>query len=341
MTNGGVCPDPDKVYAIQGVQPQDVGGVRRFLGMCNHLSKFSPDLAEEAKPLRELLNKRNQWTWGEPQQRAFTEVKKALVTSPVLSLFDQSRDTVVSADASLYGLGAVLLQKQPDGELKPISYISQPLTLTEQRYAQIEKEVLAFTWACERFCDFLLGLEFHIHTDHKPLVPLFGSKNLEELPVRVQRFHLRMTRFKFTISHIPGKNLLLADALSKAPVSEAVNEDLFLQQETAAYVSTVVQSLPATEKQLERIRRHQEEDEECRQAAEYCRSGWPSRQSLMGVMKHYRAVASEISVQNGLLMRGSRVVIPSALRLEMLDRIHTGHQGISKCHERAKQPLWW
>ena len=334
----GVCPDPEKVRAIQDVQPpQNVGDVRRFLGMCNNLSKFSPNLAEKTKPLRELLNKRNQWTWGEPQQTAFTEVKETLVTSPVLSLFDQSRETVVSADASSYGLGAVLLQKQPDGELKPILYISRSLTPTEQRYAQIEKEALAFTWACERFSDFLLGMEFHIHTDHKPLVPLFGSKNLEELPVRVQRFRLRMMRFKFTISHIPGKNLLLADALSRAPISEAVNEDLFLQQETAAYVSTVVQSLPATEKQLERIRRHQEEDEECRQAAEYCRSGWPSRQSLRGVMKHYHAVASEISVQDGLLMRGSRVVIPSALRLEMLDRIHTGH----KCRERAKQSLWW
>ena len=250
----GVRPDPEKVQAIQDVQPpQNVGDVRRFLGMCNHLSKFSPNLAEKTKPLRELLNKRNQWTWGEPQQTAFTEVKEALVTSPVLSLFDQSRETVVSADASSYGLGAVLLQKQPDGELKPVSYISRSLTPTEQCYVQIEKEALAFTWACKRFSNFLLGMEFHIHTDHKPLVPLFRSKNLEELPVRVQRFRLRMMRFKFTISHIPGKNLLLADALSRAPISEAVNEDPFLQQETAAYVSTVVQSLPATEKQLERI----------------------------------------------------------------------------------------
>ena len=110
------------------------------------------------------------------------------MTSPVLSLFDQSRETMVSADASSYGLGAVLLQKQPDGELKSLSCISRSLTPTEQRYPQIEKEVLAFTWACQRFYDFLLGLEFHIHTDHKPLVTLFGSKNLEELPARVQRF---------------------------------------------------------------------------------------------------------------------------------------------------------
>ena len=72
-----------------------------------------------------------------------------------------------------------------------------------------------------------------------------------------------MMQLKFTISHIPGKNLLLADALSRAPISEVVNKDLFLQQGTAAYVITVVQSLPATEKQLERIQRHQEEDEEC------------------------------------------------------------------------------
>ena len=342
VDSDGIRPDPDKVRAIREVQPpRNVSDVRRFLGMSNHLSKFAPNLAEKTKPLRELLNKSNQWVWGLPQQTAFTEIKQALETSPVLSLFDQSRETVVSADASSYGLGAVLLQKQPDEELKPIAYISRSLTPTEQRYAQIEKEALAFTWACERFSDYLLGMEFHIHTDHKPLVPLFGSKNLEELPIRVRRFRLRMMRFKFTISHVPGKSLLVADALSRAPCAEAVEEDLLLQQETAAYVNIVVQNLPATEKQLERIRRHQEEDEECKLAAEYCRSGWPSRQSLSGTMKLYYSVATEISVQDGLLMRGNRVVIPAALRLEMLDRLHTGHQGISKCRERARQSLWW
>ena len=338
----GIRPNPDKVRAIREVRPpKNVSDVRRFLGMSNHLAKFTPNLAEKTKPLRELLIKSNQWVWGEPQETAFTEVKRALETSPVLSLFDQSRETVISADASSYGLGAVLLQRQPDGELKPISYISRSLTPTEQRYAQIEKEALAFTWACERFSDYLLGMEFHIHTDHKPLVPLFGSKNLDELPIRVQRFRLRMMRFKFTISHVPGKSLLVADALSRAPCSEAGREDLLLQQETEAYVNIVVQKIPATEKQLERIRRHQEEDEECKLAAEYCRSGWPSRQSLHGAMKHYYSVASEISVKDGLLMRGNRVVIPAALRLEMLDRLHTGHQGISKCRERARQSLWW
>jgi len=176
--------------------------------------------------------------------------------------------------------------------------------------------------AYERFSDYLSGLEFHIHTDHKPLVPPFGSKNLDELPIRVQHFCLRMMCFKFTISHGPVKSLLVADALSRVPCSEAVEEDLLLQQETASYINS----------EMEQIKSNQEGDEE------YCQSGWPSRQSLSEVIKLYYPVASEISVKDGLLMRGNQVVIPAALRLEMLN---PGHQGISKCRECARQSLWW
>ena len=79
------------------------------------------------------------------------------------------------------------------------------------------------------------------------------------------------------------------------------------------YVNTVVQSLPVTERQLERIRLHQEEDEVCQQVAAYCRSGWPSGQRTAGAVRHYYPLAAELSVENGILMRGSRVVIPAAL----------------------------
>lgn len=194
----GIRPDPDKVRAIQKVRvPANVGDVRRFLGKVNQMSKFAPCLAEVTQPLRDLLKKKNQWVWSD----AFDRVKQIITSSPVLALYDPSLETVVSADASSFGLGAVLLQRQHTGDLKPVAYVSRSVTPTKQRYAQIEKEALAFTWACERLSGYLIGLKFHIHTDHNPLVPLFSTKHLEELPIRVQRFRLRMMRFHFSISH--------------------------------------------------------------------------------------------------------------------------------------------
>ena len=122
INKDGIHPDNEKVRAIQEFKtPRNVGDIRRFLGMCNQLSKFAPNLADKTKPLRQLLNKRSQWVWEQPQRSALREVEGILTTRPVLALFNQTRETIVSADASSYGLGAVLLQRQQDGELKPIS----------------------------------------------------------------------------------------------------------------------------------------------------------------------------------------------------------------------------
>lgn len=103
-------------------------------------------------------------------------------------------------DASSYGLGAVLLQ-EVNSSWKPVAYASWLTTETERRYAQKEKEALAITWACEKFADYILGKKFTIETDHKPLVPLLGTKHLDGLPPRVLRFQLRLARFD-AISHL-------------------------------------------------------------------------------------------------------------------------------------------
>ena len=178
------------------------------------MSKFAPHLADKAKPLRDLVNPKNQWVWTETHQHTFEEIKQELSSQPVLAIYNPDADTIVAADASSVGLGAVLTQRQQNDKWLPIAYASRALTPTECRYAQIEKEALAITYACERFQEYLMGKLFHIHTDHKPLVPIFSTKSLEELPLRVQRFRLRLLRFQFTISHIPGKDLTTADTLS-------------------------------------------------------------------------------------------------------------------------------
>ena len=187
-----------------------------------------------------------------------------------------------------------------------------------------------------------MGLQFHIQTDHKPLVPLFSTKHLEELPLRVQRFRMRMMRFQFTIGHVPGKDLTIADTLSRAPSSAPSADDEFLQREATSYVDQVMRHLPATEQRLAEIRECQEADGVCQQIVEYCQSGWPrKKKALPPEVKPYFSVSAELSVQNGLLLRGSRIVIPPTLREKLLDKLHSGHQGITKCRQLARQSIWW
>jgi len=145
--------------------------------------------------------------WNDSQQSAFNQIKQELSSTPVLALYDATHNTIVSADASSYGLGGVLMQKQADHQWKPVAYASRSLTPTE-KYAQIEKEALGITWACKQFSEYLVGMHFKVDTDHKQLVSLLDNKNLEELPARIQRFKMLM-QFAFSIYHTPCKTSLL------------------------------------------------------------------------------------------------------------------------------------
>ena len=175
------------------------------------------------------------------------------------------------------------------------------------------------TWACERLDSYLVGTTFHIETDHKPLVPLLTSKRLDELPLRVQRFRMRLMRFRYTVSHVPGKDVTTADALSLAPQAEATQKDNILCREVNTYVCMVVENLSATEERIREIQTCQEEDGECRQIRQYCREGWPAKTVLKGGIKKYTAVAHKLTVNKGVLLRGSRLVIPASLQADVLD----------------------
>ena len=342
IDESGIHPDPEKILAIQQMKtPTSISELRRFLGMVTYLSKFSPNLSQKVKPLRDLLSTKNEWIWGAYQREAFDTIKKELSSTPVLALYDPSKETMVSADASSFGIGAVLAQKQSNKQWQPVAYASRSLTSTEQKYAQIEKEALGITWACERFSEYLLGMSFKVETDHKPLVSHFGVKNLEELPARIQRFRMRLMRFTFTISHVPGKDLTIADTLSRAPTATASDTDISFCQDTDMFVNTVMSCLPTTDRRFKEVRQKQDEDEVCQQIRKYCISGWPDKHSVPSTLKPYFSVSSELTVQQGILMRNNRILIPSSLRQDILARLHTGHQGITKCRKRALQSVWW
>lgn len=191
----GIKADPSKIDAIKKLKPpRNVTELRSFIGMVQYLGKFVPKLSDLLAPLYKLLKNKSEFKWQESHEQAFKEICQELTTAPCLAVFDASRPIILTADSSSYGIGAVLRIQEENGNWRPVAYASRTLSDTEKRYAQIEKEALALTWACERFHEFVYGVHFKLETDHKPLIPLLQAKNLDELSPRLQRLRIDALR---------------------------------------------------------------------------------------------------------------------------------------------------
>ena len=336
----GISPDPAKTEAIKQMRPPtNITELRRLMGMINQLNKFSPHVAQLSQPLRQLLKSNTVWLWTAQHDEALNKLKEEICSHRVLAHYNVQAKTKISADASSYGVGAVLLQSKDDITWQPVAFTSRALSETESRYAQIEKEALALVYACEKFSDYVLGKDILLETDHKPLVPLLGSKSLDTLPPRVLRFRIRLTRFQYNISHVPGKTLYIADILSRAPLSTSSINDK--QKDTEMFVHAVINSIPASSNYLDNFRKAQLQDKVCSQLTEFCKSGWPNHKQLKGDIKKYWQFQSNFSVCDNLLLFGTRIVVPPSKQLETLQKIHQGHQGFQKCRLRTSTSVWW
>lgn len=342
ISGDGVQADPQKIKCIlEFPTPENVTELQRFNGMVNQLAKFLPNLAVINEPLRQLLRKENQWLWDQPQEIAFKTLKEKLTSTEVLAHYSTNKPCIVASDASQHGIGAVLLQDDDQGNRRPISFASRSLTPAEENYAVIEKEALAATWACERFSDYVLGTKFTLETDHRPLVPLLSSTDLSKLPARILRFRLRIMRYSPIVKYVPGKNHYTADALSRAPIGKPTEDDLMLLEEVEIQNKEVLQSIPVTDHRLLEVKESQDQDAVCSQIKEYVQNGWPSVMPHLPILKPYWDNQQHLTINEGLLMFNTRIVIPQCLQLDILDKIHQGHLGITKCKGRAHSSVWW
>ncbi|CAB4043835.1 Hypothetical predicted protein [Paramuricea clavata] len=170
LTDQGICPDPGKVSAVREMpRPLDKVGVQRFLGMCNYLSKFCPNLSETVLPLRNLVKQNVEINWSDSQENAFNAAKDLIASSTNLLYYDVKLPVTLQVDASDEAIGGVLMQ-----EGKPVCFTSHTLTDTEKQYAQIEKECLAIMTSMKRWHQYLFGKhDIIVQTDHQLLETIF------------------------------------------------------------------------------------------------------------------------------------------------------------------------
>ena len=340
----GIKPNPEKVKAIIELSPPtNVSELRRVLGMVNYLGKFLPDLSSVLQPLNDLLKASSTWVWGPSQEEAFGKVKQLISTAPVLAFYDPKRRTVVSADASGYGIGGVLLQEDDNKFLRPVAYCSRTLSQSEQNYAQIEKECLTGVWTCEKFYRYLFGLHlFELRTDHKPLVPLINQQTLDKVPIRCQRLLMRLRRFNVSAVYLPGKDLVLADALSRSPLPFCDTGSDNLEEDVQLFVDTVESSRPASDEKIREIEKATKEDIVLQEVSNLVLNGWPRYQAQVPKgARSFFAYRGELSYVEGKLLYRDQIVIPASMKEEILQRIHDGHLGVTKCLERANSSVWW
>ena len=334
----GIQADPEKVKAIQRYpSPGSRRELKRFMGVVNYLGKFTPELARCTTAMRELLKSSTAWFWGDLQEKEFLHVKRVMASTPVLAPFDMGKCTRLSTDASSFGLGAALLQEM-QGDWKPVAYASRSMTQAERRYAQVEKEALAICWAAEKFHFYLAGREFEVETDHKPLVSALGNKELASLPLRLQRFKLRMMAYSYRIFYTPGEKLVLADMLSRN--GEAL-KNMHPSFPEDAIVAEMMSSLPISAEKLEKLKGGTASDIHGQRLLRYCQFGWPRRKKVPQDMRTFYGVRQHLTVIDDIVFYKGRVFIPGVEREATLTDIHRGHQGEIKCIRRAARIVWW
>ena len=169
----GIHPLDSKVEAIlHAPTPKNLQELRSFLGLLNYYGKFIPNLARLIQPLNNLLQRGQTWHWSVDCDQDFQEAKAVLSSSRVLVHYDTTLPLTLAADASAYGIGAVISHTLPDGSEKPVAYASRSLSSSEHNYAQVEKEALSLIFGIKKFHQYLYGRKFTLFTDHKPLLPV-------------------------------------------------------------------------------------------------------------------------------------------------------------------------
>lgn len=307
VSSEGIKPGTRKLEAVQKFPtPTSVKNVRSFLGLCSFFRRFIPGFAQCANPLYRLTHNEVPFDFDEKCIYSFETLKELLMSAPVLSIYDPTRETELHTDASKLGYGAVLLQRQTDNKFHPVAYFSKSVSDHEKNYHSYELETLAVVYALARFRVYLGGIRFTIVTDCNSLVQTFSRK---EVNTRIARWVWEFERFNYVAKYRKGASMGHADALSRNPIVAIISSsDIGLQ-------------LQATQNRDPTIKRLKEVLESSESAPYEMHNGIIYRRNKLGRLLFY---------------------VPKEMEQQLIHHIHEkiGHFGSDKCYAQMKTNYW-
>ena len=245
-----------------------------------------------------------------------------------MQYFNSDEPIIIQVDTSSIGVHAALMQQG-----KVISYHSRALTPT-QHYSNIERECYGLVNGVEHFHHYVFGCEFTVQTDHQPLVQLM-TKPLREVSPRLQCLLLKVTQYKFNTIYVKHEDVPIADCLGHNVQAESALEDETINM-TIAAISLF------QEGKINQIKCKTSKDLTLVKLAKVVQTGWPDQHAEIDPeLPAFWIHRWNLSIINGVVMNGTRIIIQKSLQFECLRCLHTGHFGISKCRARAKSTVYW
>ena len=376
LTTTGIAPSDNMLSAIRDFPaPKDLTGARSWLGLVNQVS-WAYSISHIMTPFRELVKKNAKFQWNDDLQQLFEDSKTQLITAVQdgIRAFNINRTTCIQCDWSKDGIGYLLLQKYchcpeeqapiccPEG-WKLVYAGSRFTTATERRYAPTEGEALSVAWSLNHARMFVLGCpNLWVATDHKPLVAIFGDKDLSNIKnSRIQRLKMLTTPFQFSILHCPGKWNKGADALSRYPTGEKdkalsiiacfrPEEDQETEEEAEEALGHIIEDNMA---HLHANSIHEaitvdRLDKACSMDGNYkllhdtITTGFPkAKNKLNPQLSSFWDMRERLSTFGNIVLLDTRFIIPSKLRHTILKILHSAHQGCTGMNDRAKNSIFW
>ncbi|GKB06584.1 putative reverse transcriptase domain-containing protein [Tanacetum coccineum] len=204
----GIHVDPAKIESIKDwASPKTATKIRQFLGLAGYYCRFIEGFSKISKSMTKLTQKKVKFDWGDKEEATFQLIKQKLCSAPILALPEGSEDFIIYCDASIKGLGVVLMQRE-----KVIAYASRQLKIHEKNYTTHDLELGTVVFALKIWRHYLYGTKCTMFTDHKSLQHILDQK---ELNMRQRRWLELLSDYDCEIRYHPGKANVVADALSR------------------------------------------------------------------------------------------------------------------------------